>query len=53
MGEERTGVADLWEDTFEDTTVDGFIRFLELRMESQYVQGVCSIIYRNSQSNAD
>ena len=36
--------ADLWEDTFEelDATVDAFIRFLELRMKSQYAQEIVS-----------
>ena len=48
------GVADLWEDTLEelDTAVDGFIRFLELRMESEQMQEI-EIVHRDSQFKVD
>ena len=36
------GVADLWEDTFEDAAIDGVIRLLEPAMKIQYVQGIAS-----------
>ena len=39
---EGQGVADLWEDNFEDTPVNAFIWFLELRTESQCVQEIAS-----------
>ena len=48
------GVADLWEDTLEelDTAVDAFIRFLELRMESEQMQEI-EIVHRDSQFKVD
>ena len=48
------GVADLWEDTLEelDTAVDAFIRFLELRMESEQMQEI-QIVHRDSQFKVD
>ena len=48
------GVAGMWEDTLEelDTAVDGFIRFLELRMESEQMQEI-EIAHRDSQFKVD
>ena len=48
------GVAGMWEDTLEelDTAVDGFIRFLELRMESEQMQEI-EIVHRDSQFKVD
>ena len=36
------GVADLWEDTYEDAVVNGFIWFPGLGVKSQYVQEIVS-----------
>ena len=50
MGGEQ-GLAGMWEGTLEelDTAVDGFIRFLELRMESEQMQEI-EIVHRDSRA---